>query len=61
MKITGHKTMSMFERYNTVDSTDAQDALKRLGEFLTKPATKKKITSLLLQSPSSSAHDDVSS
>ena len=53
--------MSMFERYNTVDREDAQDALKRLGEFLTKPASGEKITSLLLQDPSSSAHDDVSS
>jgi len=60
MKITGHKTMSMFERYNTVDSTDAQDALKRLGEFLTKPASGREITSLLLQDPTHSTPDNVS-
>ena len=59
MKITGHKTMSMFERYNTVDSTDAQDALKRLGEFLTKPASGREITSLLLQDPAHSTPDNV--
>jgi integrase len=34
MKITGHKTMSMFERYNTVDSDDALMALRRLDAFL---------------------------
>lgn len=37
MKITGHKTMSMFERYNTVDRDDAHEAIKRLDDFLTKP------------------------
>ena len=60
MKITGHKTMSMFERYNTVDREDAQDALKRLGEFLTKPASGREITSLLLQDPAHSTPDNVS-
>jgi len=49
MKITGHKTMSMFERYNTVDKDDAQEAIKRLDEFLTKPSSKKVSTSILLQ------------
>lgn len=38
MKITGHKTHAMFERYNTVDKDDAQEAIKRLGELLTKPS-----------------------
>ena len=33
MKITGHKTMSMFERYNTVDGNDAVEACRRLVEF----------------------------
>ncbi|RLB79293.1 MAG: hypothetical protein DRH15_09110, partial [Deltaproteobacteria bacterium] len=37
MKITGHKTMSMFERYNTVDRDDAHEAIKRLDDYLTKP------------------------
>jgi len=32
MKITGHKTMSMFERYNTVDRDDAHEAIKRLDD-----------------------------
>ncbi len=38
MKITGHKTMSMFERYNTVDENDAIEACRRLDEFLKQPA-----------------------
>ncbi len=33
MKITGHKTMSMFERYNTVDRDDAHKAIKRLDDY----------------------------
>jgi integrase len=34
MKLTGHKTLSMFNRYNTVDQEDATDAMKRLNLFL---------------------------
>jgi integrase len=34
MKLTGHKTLSMFTRYNTVDQDDAVDAMKRLNLFL---------------------------
>jgi integrase len=34
MKLTGHKTPSMFNRYNTVDREDAIDAMKRLNLFL---------------------------
>jgi len=49
MKITGHKTMSMFERYNTVDRDDAHEAIKRLDDYLTKPSSGDKITSILLQ------------
>ena len=49
MKITGHKTDSMFERYNTVDKDDAQDAIKRLDELLTKPSGGQDSTSILLQ------------
>jgi len=33
MKITGHKTLSMFERYNTVDAEDAGSALERYEGF----------------------------
>lgn len=34
MKLTGHKTLAMFTRYNTVDQDDAVDAMKRLDLFL---------------------------
>ena len=34
MKLTGHKTLAMFTRYNTVDQADAVDAMKRLDSFL---------------------------
>jgi hypothetical protein len=37
MKITGHNTISMFERYNTVDRDGAHEAIKRLDDYLTKP------------------------
>ncbi len=36
MKLTGHKTLSMFARYNTVDQDDAVSALKNLDRFLAK-------------------------
>ena len=52
MKITGHKTMSMFERYNTVDGNDALEACRRLDEFLKPPAPRGEITAILLQGPS---------
>jgi integrase len=34
MKLTGHKTLSMFTRYNTVDQADAREAVNRLDDFL---------------------------
>jgi len=34
MKLTGHKTLSMFNLYNTVDQEDATDAMKGLNLFL---------------------------
>jgi integrase len=36
MKITGHRTRSVFERYNITDHSDTQDAGRRAGEFLKK-------------------------
>jgi len=33
MKITGHSTWEMFDRYNTVDADDAKLAAERFGEF----------------------------
>ena len=40
MKITGHKTSAMFERYNTIDEDDAKDALNKLNQFLESQAEK---------------------
>lgn len=34
MKMTGHRSREMFDRYNTVDKEDAQDALRKLDDFL---------------------------
>ena len=34
MKLTGHKTMAMFNRYNTVDREDAWAAMRRLETYL---------------------------
>jgi integrase len=51
MKITGHKTMSMFERYNTVDESDALEAYRKLHFFLNAPPSGGEITAILLQGP----------
>ena len=34
MKLTGHKTLIMFQRYNTVDLADAKEAYHKLEEML---------------------------
>jgi len=60
MKITGHKTMSMFERYNTVDSDDALTALRKLDEFLSISADGKVSTANSLQGPFDTNIDSVS-
>jgi integrase len=36
MKISGHKTRAIFDRYNIVDNRDIEDAGKKLAEFLKK-------------------------
>ena len=43
MKLTGHKTPSMFQRYNTIDLADAQQAYQKLEELLrgSEPGDKK--------------------
>jgi integrase len=39
MKLTGHKTLSMFTRYNTVDQADAKDAMEKLDSHYAKEGT----------------------
>ena len=34
MKMTDHRSREMFDRYNTVDKEDAQDALRKFDDFL---------------------------
>ena len=34
MKITGHKTQAMFNRYNTIDQDDAILAMRKLDKHL---------------------------
>ena len=33
MKVTGHKSARMFERYNITDTTDIADALVAVGKY----------------------------
>ena len=39
MKITGHKTEAIFERYNIKTTDDVRDALIRVGQFKTGTVT----------------------
>jgi hypothetical protein len=36
MKITGHRTRAVFERYNITDQSDTQEAGRMAEEFLAK-------------------------
>jgi hypothetical protein len=47
MKLTGHKTLSMFTRYNTVDQADAKDAMEKLQSYFDK--TEEPTAAIVLQ------------
>jgi integrase len=47
MKLTGHKTLSMFTRYNTVDQADAKDAMEKLEGYFAK--TEEPTAAIVLQ------------
>jgi integrase len=48
MKLTGHKTLSMFTRYNSVDEDDGKQALKMMDRYFAK-AKRRETTAILLQ------------
>ncbi len=59
MKITGHSTREMFDRYDTIDKDDTRKAVKQLEGFLqvlTKSLTKPSETTSKLNQESLETH-----
>ncbi len=49
MKLTGHKTLSMFTRCNSVDEDDAKQALKMMDTYLAEAKLRETTAKLLQQ------------
>ena len=47
MKLTGHKTRSVFERYNIVSEADLFQAAERLNQFAAKDTAKDRVSASL--------------